>query len=139
MTVDDVNDNTPRFTGTTTTTDGGGYTATVNGDAALGTTVLTVTATDSDVGVNGLVVYEINRSGSSSSIGMDRIIVLIEWTEKLSVIGKSNLLTSHTYFGHILRRIGLPLFHTLQKMGVFVQELQKCNFFIPEEGNWWTP
>ena len=59
VTVDDVNDNTPAFTPSS-------YTANVLESAVSGTTVLRVTSTDDDTGVNSSPLYSI-LSGNTNS------------------------------------------------------------------------
>lgn len=71
--VEDQNDNDPRF-------ELSKYTATINEDAAIGTSALIVKATDADVGINARIVYSLanetqwlfsidNRSGLITTTG----------------------------------------------------------------------
>lgn len=73
VTVEDQNDNDPRF-------DLSKYVATVAEDVAVGTSVLTVRATDADLGINARIVYSLanetqwlfsidNRSGLITTVG----------------------------------------------------------------------
>ncbi|CAK1600650.1 unnamed protein product [Parnassius mnemosyne] len=57
ITILDVNDNPPVFAESA-------YSATIPENATIGTTVLKVSATDSDAGENGLIEYSINRRQS---------------------------------------------------------------------------
>ena len=63
VTVADSNDNRPAFVDATPAT------AAVREDAAVGTTVVRVTATDADGGLNGQVRYHVDRRRSTSAGG----------------------------------------------------------------------
>lgn len=66
ITLLDENDNTPQFNRNT-------YTSTLNENVSLGTTVLTVTATDLDSGTNAQVSYSITGK-SYSSVKTDTLL-----------------------------------------------------------------
>ncbi|XP_060602144.1 cadherin-23-like isoform X2 [Ruditapes philippinarum] len=64
ITVEDANDNDPVF-------GSGTYNANQDEDIAVGTTVITVAATDADIGVNGKIVYSIASGDTDSKFTID--------------------------------------------------------------------
>lgn len=91
VTVIDVNDNSPRFTSSS-------YDITVPEDAAVGSILMRIEATDPDAGLNGEVeylLYENLRQGSSA----DRILpfTVDRWTGEINLVDRLDFEKQQAY------------------------------------------
>ena len=94
VTITDINDNNPAFDKTS-------YNVTVREDIPIGSTVIQISATDKDIGTNGLVTYKLSHLQKEANLKYFSIDLL---TGNMTV--KENLaLSSMSYFRLIVEAI----------------------------------